>query len=97
MQGRTPAWRVKRCAHRLEDDRDVGRVEQLDRVRLASAAGLRVSSLERKVDLEALEVDDERKDEDSGHQVGDVGQVLAIESLLQRTNLVLLGDQQVEH
>ena len=84
-------------AHRLEDDRDVGRVEELDRVRLGRAARLRADGLESKVDLEALEVDDETKDEDGRQKVGDVGQVLAVEGLLERANLILLGDEEVEH
>ena len=83
-------------AHRLEDDRHVGRVEELDRVRLTSAARCGASRPKRKVDLEALEVDDETKDEDGRHEVGDVGQVLAVEGLLERANLILLGDKEVE-
>ena len=83
-------------AHSLEDDRDVGRVEELDRVRLGRAARLGADGLEGKVDLEALEVDDETKDEDGRHEVGDVGQVLAVEGLLERANLILLGDEEVE-
>ena len=84
-------------AHRLEDDRHVGRVEELDRVRLTSAARCGASRPKRKVDLEALEVDDESEDENRGHEVGDVGQVLAVEGLLERANLILLGDEEVEH
>ena len=84
-------------AHRLEDDRHVGRVEELDRVRLTNAARCGASRPKRKVDLEALEVDDETKDEDGRQKVGDVGQVLAVEGLLERANLILLGDEEVEH
>ena len=65
-------------AHRLQDDRHIGRVEQLDRVRLTSAAGCSAGGPKSDVHLEALEVDDETKDEDRGHLVGDVGQVLTV-------------------
>ena len=36
---------------------------------------------------ENLEIDDKDEDEDSGQQVGDVGEVLAVKRLLQRTHL----------
>jgi hypothetical protein len=43
-----------------------------------------------------LEVDDYTKDNDGCHQVGQVGQVLTVESLPQSSNLVLSSGQQVE-
>ena len=39
-----------------------------------------------------LEVDDEDEDEDGGEEVGDVGEVHAVERLLQRPHLVRLRD-----
>ena len=43
-----------------------------------------------------LEVNDNSKDEDGGHQVGQVGQVLSVEGLSQGADLILTGGQQVE-
>lgn len=43
-----------------------------------------------------LEVYDYSKDEDSGQQVHQVGQILAVEGLTQSTDLVLPGGQKVE-
>lgn len=44
----------------------------------------------------ALEVDNDDEDQDGGQEVEDVGQVLAVERLLERANLVGAGDEQVE-
>ncbi len=44
-----------------------------------------------------LEVDDDEEDDDGGHEIDDIGQVLAVERLLQRAHLVGARDQQVEH
>ena len=58
----------------LEDDGDVGRVEQFDGVRaLLTPLPL---IFHRDVHTEPLEVDHHRKNEDGCHQVGDVGEVL---------------------
>ena len=43
-----------------------------------------------------LEVYDHTKDEDSGHEVHEVGQVLPVESLPQSPDLVLPGGEQME-
>ena len=43
-----------------------------------------------------LEVDDDKEDGDGGEQLHDVGQVLAVEGLLQGSRLVRAGDQEVE-
>ena len=43
-----------------------------------------------------LEVDDDQEDGDGGQQLHDVGQVLAIEGLLQGPRLVRAGDEQME-
>ena len=42
--------------------------------------------------------DNDKEDEDGGHEVGDVGQahVAAVEGALQRQHFVFLGDEQVE-
>ena len=43
-----------------------------------------------------LEVDDDQEDGNGGQELHDVGQVLAIEGLLQGARLVRPGDEQVE-
>ena len=43
-----------------------------------------------------LEVDDDEDNNDGGDEVADVGRVLAVKGLLQRVELVLLGEQEVE-
>ena len=45
---------------------------------------------------ETLEVDDSTEDNDCGNQVHDVGEVLAVESLLERNSLVGPGEEQVD-
>jgi hypothetical protein len=78
----------------LEDDGDVVGVEQLDGV-----AGLLTTVLlvlDREVDTKTLEVNDNKEDEDGGKKVGAVGQVLAVERLLESTDLVTAGDEKVE-
>jgi len=50
----------------------------------------------REVDTETLEVDDDDEDQDSGKEVGQVGEVGAVECLTESTNLVWAGDQKVE-
>eukprot|EP00962_Isochrysis_galbana_P018404 scaffold5311_cov120-Isochrysis_galbana.AAC.13 len=79
---------------RLQDDGHVGRVEELDRVGGLHAALRAV--LDGQVDAEALEVDDHQKDEHRRHDVGHVGQVLPVEGLLERLELVLAREHQVE-
>ena len=66
----------------------------LARVRRLHAALRAV--LDGQVDTEALEVDDDEEDDDRRHEVGDVGQVLAVEGLFERLHLVLARDRQVE-
>ena len=79
---------------RLQDDGHVGRVEQLDGVVTLLSAVLLV--LDGQVDTPSLEVDDNDKDEDGGHQVGQVGQVLPVEGLADGADLVLAGNEQME-
>jgi len=78
----------------LEDDRDVRCVEQLDWVRALLATVLLV--LDREINTEALEVDDNNEDEDGSEQVRDVGEILAVESFLERTDFVGTGDEEME-
>ena len=79
---------------RLQNDGDVGRVEQFDGVGgvLATVA----SRFDGQIDAESLEVYDDSKDEDCGQQIHQVGQVLAVESLAESSNLVLTSSQKVE-
>lgn len=79
---------------RLQNDRDIRGVEELDRVGagLASVTG----GLDWQIDSETLEVDDNGEDEDRGEEVGEVRQVLAVEGLFERAHLVVSGRQQVE-
>ncbi len=78
----------------LEDDGDVAGVEELDWVAggLAAEAG----GLDGQVDAEALEVDDDAEDEDGGEQVGEVGQVLAVEGFFEGADFVVAGGEEVE-
>ncbi|GMT25660.1 hypothetical protein PFISCL1PPCAC_16957 [Pristionchus fissidentatus] len=78
----------------LEDDGDVGGVEELDGVRrvLSTVSG----RLDGKVDTEALQIDDDSEHEDGGHQVHEVGKVLSVEGLTESTDLVVSGGEEVE-
>lgn len=79
---------------RLQHDGHVGGVEQTDGV---GATGTTLAvGLDGDLDAEALEVDDGSEDGESGEQVHDVGEVLAVESLLESTLLVGPGHEQVE-
>ena len=78
----------------LQDDGHVGGVEELDGVRaLHAALG---SVLDRQVHAEALEVDDDEEDEHRRHEVRQVGQVLAVEGLLDALPLIGTRDDEVE-
>ena len=79
---------------RLQDDGHVRGVEQLDGVR-----GLRPplrAVLHGKINAEALEVDDDHEDAHRREQVGNIGQILAVESLLERAELARAGDEEME-
>jgi len=78
----------------LEDDGDVRGIKELDGVRTFLASVLLV--LDGEIDTESLEVDDDHEHQNGSQQVGDVGEVLTVESFLQGTDLVTTGDQQVE-
>lgn len=97
---------------RLQDDRDVRGVEQLDWV--GRGLSTVASRLDGKVDAEALEydlaktarrvhrtvayleVDDDGKDEHGGEEVHQVGQVLAVEGFAQRSHLIVTSGQEME-
>lgn len=79
---------------RLEHDGHVGGVEQTDGVGTAHAT--LTGGLDGDLNTEALEVDNSGEDEESGQQVHDVGQVLAVECLVQGALLVGPGQEQVE-
>lgn len=79
---------------RLQHDGHVGGVEEADGVRAASTT--LAGRLDGDLDAEALEVDDGGEDDDGGKQVHDVGEVLAVESLLESTLLVGPGEEKVE-
>lgn len=78
----------------LEDDRDVGGVEELDGV----GVGLTSLSLtlQCKFDSEALEVDDDEDHDNRGNQVRNIGRVLTVEGLLEGVDFILLRAQKVE-
>merc|ERR1712051_807967 len=78
----------------LQDDRDVGGVEQLDRIGIGLSSDALI--LQMKLNSEALEVNDDQDDDDGGYQVGDVWRVLPIECLLDSVKLILLGQEEVE-
>lgn len=79
---------------RLEHDRHVGGVEQTDGVRSAHTTLAR--RLDGDLNTESLEVDNSGENQEGSQEVHDVGEVLAVESLLQSTLLVGPGQEQVE-
>lgn len=79
---------------RLQHDGHVGGVEQTDGVRATNTT--LAGGLDRNLNAETLEVDDGTEDNDCGNQVHDVGEVLAVESLLERNSLVGPGEEQVD-
>ena len=79
---------------RLQHDGHVGGVEQADGVRAADTT--LAGRLDGDLDAETLEVDDSAENDDSGDQVHDVGQVLAVESLLESDSLVGPGEEEVD-
>lgn len=83
-----------RDERRLENDRDVGRVEELDGIGARAAALTLV--LDGNLDAERLEIDNDGKNDHGGEQVGDVGKVLTEKCLLDRLHLVLARYEQVE-
>jgi hypothetical protein len=78
----------------LKDDRHVGSVEELDWVVSLLSTVLLV--LDGKVDTPSLEVDDNDKDQDGSHEVGQVRKILTVESLTESAELVVTGDEKME-
>lgn len=78
----------------LQHDGHVGGVEEAHGV--GTAGTTLAGGLDGDLDAEALEVNDSGEDDEGGQQVHDVGEVLAVESLLQSALLVGPGHQQVE-
>ncbi|CAG1994388.1 unnamed protein product [Fusarium graminearum] len=78
----------------LQHDGHVGGVEQADGVRTTSTTLAR--RLDGDLDTETLEVDDSGEDGNGGQKVHDVGEVLAVESLLESSLLVGPGEEEVE-
>jgi len=78
----------------VEHDGDVGSVEQLD----GEVGGVTSNTLllNVKINSETLEVNDDEEDEDGSEQVVQVGETLSVESLLEGSDLVGFGDQEVE-
>lgn len=79
---------------RLEHDGHVGGVEEADGV--GSAHATLTGGLDGDLHTEALEVDHSGEDDESGQQVHDVGQVLAVECLVQGALLIGPSQEQVE-
>jgi len=71
----------------LEDDWNVGGVEQLDWVRLSESSHL--LGAQRKLNSESLEVDDDQSDNDSSEQVAKVWSILSVDCLLETSDWVL--------
>ena len=75
----------------MQDDWDVGGVEQFDWVR--SVVTSESSRFDWQVDSETLEVDDNGEDDDGGNQVHDVGQVLSVEGFSEGPGFVGSGGE----
>ena len=78
----------------LEDDGDVGGVEEFDGIRriLSTVA----SRLDGQIHAESLEIDDDDEDQHGGQQVHQVGQVLTVEGFAKSTHFVRTRGQKVE-
>lgn len=78
----------------LENDWHVGGVEELDRVRALLATS--VLGPDREHNSESLEVHDNEENQHCSKEVGDIGEVLAVEGLTQSPYFVCPCYQQVE-
>lgn len=78
----------------LEHDGHVRGVEEADRVRAAHTT--LAGGLDGDLNTEALQVDDSGEDQESGQQVHHIGQVLAVEGLVQGALLIGPGQEEVE-
>ena len=77
-----------------QNDRHVGRVKELDGVVSFLSTVLLV--LDRKVDAPSLEVNDENENQNSCQEIGQVWQVLTVQSFAKSLDLVVTGDQKME-
>lgn len=75
----------------LQDNRDIGSVEQFDGVGSVRATSALVR--DGNVHAEALEVNHGAEDQHGGHQVRHIRQILSVECLLQRARLILTRNQ----
>lgn len=57
---------------------------------------LHLSAADSQLDSEALEVDDDEDDHNSGKQVGKVRSILSVEGILESIDLVTLGKKEME-
>jgi hypothetical protein len=78
----------------LENNWDVGSVEELDRVRYLVASDLSVT--ESKFNTESLEINDNEEHDNSGQKTADIGGVFSVESMLDSHHLVGLGQERME-
>ena len=79
---------------RLQDDRHVRRVEELDRVCTRSTSVLLV--FHRKLDSESLKVDHDKKHKGGSHEIRNVWKILTVESFLESSNLVRSRDKKMK-
>ena len=79
---------------RLEHDGHVGGVEKLDGV--GATLTTEAVALDGDLDAEALEIDDDKEDEERGEQVHDVGETVTEERLLEGAALVVPSEEEVE-
>ena len=78
----------------IQHDRHIARVEKFNRI-----VGLLASSahhLDRDVDFPTLDEAAGTKDENRRQQVGDIGQILPIQSKFQSRNLIFAREQEME-
>jgi hypothetical protein len=78
----------------LQDDGNVRSIEELDWV--GSLSSTHFGALYWEINSESLEVDNNDENESSGEQVGQVGEILPIESFLQSSDFILSGDEKME-
>mmetsp|Transcript_10940 Transcript_10940/g.20936 ORF Transcript_10940/g.20936 Transcript_10940/m.20936 type:complete len:213 (+) Transcript_10940:557-1195(+) len=79
----------------LENDRDVGGVEELDGV--GSSVSTVTFVLDGEIDAETLEVDHDDEHEHGGKQVENVRKVLAVKSFVESAHLICTSDKHMEH
>ena len=79
---------------RLEHDGHVGRVEEFYRVR--ATLPTETVALDRDLNAEALQVNNNGKDDSSGNQVHDVRETVPPESLAECASLVIPGEEEME-